>query len=237
MERNKTSINTLKVLCIGTATMAFFACTQVSNQNKAEFSYVEVVGTAEKEVEPDIFYLRFELENNSANKNDINLLEQRMLAVLQSLNIDTKSDLTVTGMSGDSYWWRKYKKYQYKRYLLKAYSLDLVNKTCDKLDSLKIDYSLSRVDYSEIDELKKEVQQEAVKKARQKAENLLSGENKRIGELIYLQEQETTDNNSFYRNYGDAVCESVGNGIASYDSPAFNKMKVSYSIVARFSIK
>ena len=224
---------TVKTLCIGIAMIGFIACIQNSNPSRAEFSYVEVVGTAEKEIEPDIFYLNFELESNSAN-NNINAMEQRMLAALQSLNIDTKNDLTVTGMSGDTYWWRKNRRYQYKRYLLKTQSLDLVNKTGDKLDSLKIEYRLSKVDYSKMDELKKEVQQEAVKNARQKAENLLSGENKQAGELIYLQENETVTNRPSYRNY-DYAYEVSAN--VSYESPAFNKMKISYSIIARFSIQ
>ncbi|MCL2132126.1 MAG: SIMPL domain-containing protein [Lentimicrobiaceae bacterium] len=234
---------TTKILCFGAAVMGFVACTQNSNQGNTQSAYVEIVGTAEKEIEPDIFYLSFTVEGSSAKNNDINALEQRMIAALQPLGIDTKNDLTVTGMSGDNwYWWRKKRTtvYQRKSYLLKACSLDLVNKTCDKLDSLKVDYYLSRVDYSKIDELKKEVQQEAVKKARQKAENLLGGENKQVGELIYLQEQETF--NSFNTNrfgYKYEVAATQKTYESSYDefSPAFKKMKVSYEVIARFSIK
>ena len=211
--------------------IGFIACTQVNHRSSAEFSYVEIVGTAQKEIEPDIFYLSFTLED----KNNISVSEQRMLAVLQSLNIDTENDLSVTGMSSYKYWWRKKNQYQYKTYLLKVYSFDLVNKTCDKLDSLKLDYYLSKVDYSKIDELKKEVQQEAVQNARQKAENLLSGENKKVGELIYLQEQETMIERPAYRKY--VTYEASANYSVDYEQPAFNKMKVSYNIVARFSIK
>jgi len=224
---------TIKVVCIGIAMIGFVACTQVGNQNRAEFSYVEVVGTAEKEIEPDIFYLSFELESNSAN-NNINAMEQRMLAALQSLDIDTKNDLTVTGMSGDTYWWRKNRRYQYKRYLLKTQSLDLVNKTGDKLDSLKVEYRLSKVDYSKMDELREEVQQEAVKKARQKAENLLNGENKQAGELVYLQEQKAINRPVYSYSY---AYESESYDEIIYESPSFKKMKVSYAIIARFSIK
>jgi len=224
---------TVKVLGLGIAMIGFIACTQISSPNRAEYSYVEVVGTAEKEIEPDIFYLSFSLES----KDDINALEQRLLAALQSLDIDTKNDLSVTNMSGDRYWWRKNNtRYQYKRYLLKAHKLDLVNKTCDKLDNLKVNYYLSKVDYSQIDELKEEVQREAVKQARQKAENLLSGENKQIGGLIYLQEQETAINRPFDRNYMSNA-DSPPPMLREYESPAFTKIKISYSIIARFSIQ
>ena len=226
----------VKIVSIGAAVMAFAACVQNSTQNNVP-SYVEIVGTAEKEVEPDIFYLSFSLdESDNAKKIDINAMEQRMLAALQSLGIDTKNDLTVTGMSGDDWywWWRKsHKKYQRKTYSLKMENLDLVNKSCDKLDSLKVSYRLSKVDYSQMDELKKEVQQEAVRAARQKAENLLSGENKKVNELIYLQEKEAFNNQSLYRNsYDNYALKSV-----AYESPSFKKIKVSYDVVARFSIK
>jgi uncharacterized protein YggE len=230
-----------KILCFAMVMMCFIACVQNSNQNSVPSAYVEIIGTAEKEVDPDIFYLTFTFdESNNAKRISINTWEQQMLAALQSLDIDTKNDLTVTGLSGDSWywWWRKNNKvYQRKSYLLKSYSLDLVNKTCDKLDSLKVNYYLSKVDYSQIDELKKEVQQEAVKKARLKAENLLSGENKQVGELIYLQEQETFTNQPRYGRYENKAYEIFANERIDEASPAFNKMKVSYSVIARFSIK
>ena len=77
------------------------------------------------------------------------------------------------------------------------------------------------------------MQQEAVKNARQKAENLLSGENKQTGELIYLQENEAlryidVDASS----YRFTTSEDTG-----YELPAFKKIKISYSIIARFSIQ
>ena len=226
--------NIIFIIGFGIAIIGFLACTRNSAQNNAQFSYIEVLGTAEKEVEPDIFYLSFRLEGSSTSKNNINALEKRIIAALQSLDIDTKNDLTITSMSGDTYWWRRKHASQYKRYLVKTGSLDLANKTCDKLDSLKLDYYLSEVDYSNMDELKNEVQQEAVKQARQKAESLLNGENKQIGELIYLQERQVEEPSYYNRRYSkyyDACME------ADYSPPAFNKMKISYSIVARFSIQ
>jgi len=227
--------STVRILCIGAAVMAFAACVQNSNQNNVP-SYVEIVGTAEKEVDPDIFYLSFSLdESDNAKKIDINAMEQRMLAALQSLGIDTKNDLTVTGMSGDDWywWWRKsHKKYQRKTYSLKVEDLDLVNKSCDKLDSLKVSYRLSKVDYSQMDELKKEMQQEAVKAARQKAENLLSSENKKVNELIYLREQ------NYYSDFYEApTLWEDGYNKEEELSLAFKKIKASYNVVARFSIK
>ena len=234
---------TVKILCFGVAMISLIGCNSANQQANLQ-SYVEIVGTAEKEVEPDMFYLRFNLsETNKTAKNDINAVEQRLLVALKSLNIDTKTDLSVTDVYGDDwYWWRKNRTvYQNKGYLLKLIDFDLLNKTCDKLDSLKVNYYLSKVDYSKMDEIKKEVQQDAVKQARLKAENLLSGENKQVSELIYLQEQNVNNrSNNFYnyRNYDyenyQVAEESLNKAEAS---PGYRKMKVSYNVIARFSIK
>jgi len=148
---------TVKILCFGVAMISLIGCNSANQQANLQ-SYVEIVGTAEKEVEPDMFYLRFNLsETNKTAKNDINAVEQRLLVALKSLNIDTKTDLSVTDVYGDDwYWWRKNRTvYQNKGYLLKLIDFDLLNKTCDKLDSLKVNYYLSKVDYSKMDEIKK----------------------------------------------------------------------------------
>ncbi|MCL1943448.1 MAG: SIMPL domain-containing protein [Candidatus Azobacteroides sp.] len=222
------------------AMILFFAtgCSRNDQKNNPQ-SYVEVQGSAEKEIDPDIFYLNITLsETNGSQKNDINVLEQKLLAVMESLKINTKTNLSVTGMSGDNwYWWRKNRKlYQNKSYLLKTSNLDLLNSVCDKLDNLGgyVNYYLSKTDYSKMDELKKEVQQEAVKQARVKAENLLSGENQKVDELIYLQESEP------YNQTGRFNYEYANKMEAADAAPStidFQKMKVSYDVIARFSIK
>ncbi len=223
------------LLYIGLAVILFSACCSKSTKDNSQ-SYVEIMGKAEKEVDPDIFYLSITLSENNASKSDISSSEQKLIGTLKSLNIDPKSDLTVTGMSGDNwYWWRKSRTvYQNKSYLLKSNDLNVVNKLCDKLDSMgNLNYYLSKVDYSKIDELKKEVQQEAVKQARIKAENLLSGENRKVGELVYLHENEIYTGNPMPM-YNKQMAFEVADQASTVD---FNKMKISYEVVARFSIK
>jgi uncharacterized protein YggE len=223
---------------IGILLISVIGCNQTVEKDKSQ-SYVEVTGTAEKEIDPDIFYLSISLSETNSQKNNINTLEQKMLDVLKSLNIDTQSNLSVTGMSGDNwYWWRRSRTvYQNKSYQLKTTSLDTLNKVCDKLDSMGyVNYYLTKTDYSKKDELKKEVQQEAVKQARIKAENLLSGEDRKVDELIYLQERETYSPVPMY-GYVQNENKSAADKEEYQSSVSFNKKKISYDIVARFSIK
>ena len=215
-------------------------CAQTIEKDNSQ-SYVEVTGIAEKEVDPDIFYLSISLgERNNSQKDNMNALEQKMLDIMKSLNIDTKTDLSVTGLSGDNwYWWRRSRTvYQNKSYQLKTGSIDILNKVCDKLDSMGyVNYYLIKTDYSKKDELKKEVQQEAVKKARIKAENLLSGENLHVNELIYLQERETYIPAPMGYYQREREDKSIAFQAAAASSVDFQKMKISYDIIARFSIK
>jgi uncharacterized protein YggE len=228
------------ILLVGIATLFSTGCCRKDDASKAQ-SYVEVMGTAEKEIDPDIFYLSVTLsENSTAKSQTISVLEQKFLTALKSLNIDTQKDLTVTSLSGDNYsWWRKSRAvYQNKSYQLKLNDLTLVSKVCDKLDSIGCNnFYLNRVDYSKMEDLKKEAQQDAVKQARTKAENILSGEGQHVDELVYVQEQGigNVSVSRIYDSYNKLVYD------AEYESTAenlnFQKIKIEFSVIARFSIK
>jgi len=219
------------LLIISILSVVFIGC---KNENKNQRTYIEVVGYAEKEVAPDIFYLNFTLSENNSKKSDIAVLERKIVEMLTSLGIDIQKDLSVSDLSGSGWnWWRRTKNvYQNKSYSLRVTGIDLLNKACDKLDEIGYnDYYLGQVEYSKSDELTKEVQQQAVKQARTKAENLLAGEGKKVGELIWLKEQ--TANNSYDRfmNYDDKAYES--------EAPVINfkTIKITYNVVVSYSIK
>ncbi|MCL1867985.1 MAG: SIMPL domain-containing protein [Paludibacter sp.] len=223
----------ISILCV-----LFAGC---KNEHRSFKSYVEVAGYAEQEVSPDIFYLNFTLSENNSQKININVLEGKIVNALKLLNIDTQEDLSVTNMYGDNWrWWRRVKNvYQNKSYSLKIGNIDLLNKVCDKLDSIGYnDYYLGKIDYSKSDELKKEIQQQAVKQARAKAENLLAGEGKTIGELISVQEQTAAKNNYPYYNYDDSYANREMAADKAYEPPVnFKKIKMTYNIIVRYSIK
>jgi uncharacterized protein YggE len=226
-----------KLIVIIIAAFSILSCSKKHDTNNKD-SYVEVTGKAGKEVDPDIFYLGFSLnEKNGTKSGSLTAMEQKVLATLQSLGVDVKTDLSVTNMSGyNYYWWRRSRNVeQSKSYELKANSLELLNKACDKFDSIGyINYNMNRIEYSKIDELRNNVQKEAVKNARLKAENLLSGEGSNVEKLIYLQEKEPQINYPRYGiQYEMAADKSYNQSAPSID---FKKLKVTCEITARFSI-
>jgi len=227
-----------KLLVLAIVAFSMLSCSRKYDKNNKD-SYIEVIGKAEKEIDPDIFYLGFSLtEKNGTKSGSLTVMEQKVLEALQSLGVDIKTDLSVTNMSGyNYYWWRRSKNVeQSKSYELKANSLELLNKVCDKFDSIgSMNYNMNRIEYSKIEELRKDVQQEAVKNARIKAENLLAGEESNVDKLIYLQEKEPQ---VVYPRYGIqyemAADKSYNQSAPSVD---FKKLKVTYEITARFSIE
>lgn len=227
-----------KLLVLIIAALSVLSCSRKYDKDNKD-SYVEVIGKADKEVDPDIFYLGFTLsERNATKSGNLAAMEQKVLTALQSLGIDVKTDLSVTNMSGyNYYWWRRSRNVeQNKSYELKANNVDLLNKVCDKFDSIGyINYNMIRIEYSKIEELRKEVQQEAVKNARVKAENLLSGEDGKVDKLIYLQEKEPQITYPRYGiQYELAADKSYNQSAPTVD---FKKLKVTYEITARFSIE
>lgn len=208
----------------------------VNENSKNPDSYVEVVCRAEKEVDPDTFHLSINLQESA--KGNISAMEAKMLQAFTAIGIDVKADLSMTGMSGDNwYWWRKSRNVtQNKSYLLKAKDTDLLSKVCDELDKMGYaNYYLSKVDFSGIDSLKQEVQQAAVRQSRIKANTLLAGDGKKAGDLIYLQESRANGYGSIYeRNV--ALYDNLAMKEVAAESPSFQKIKVYYEVIARFSI-
>ncbi len=229
-------MKTLLLAALAAATVAATSCCRTGANTPP--AYIEVTGKAEQEVEPDIFYLSISLsESNSTSRDNISAMEKRMIEAIKSAGADTQNDLSVTGMSGDNwYWWHRSRTvYQNKSYLLKAVNLDVLNRACDKLDSMgHVNYYLQKAEFSAIDSLKKEVQQQAVRQARAKADNLLGGERCTAGRLIFLQEREADATPPYRGQY-----EYDANKMEIDEAPevGFRKLKVSYDIVARFEIE
>jgi uncharacterized protein YggE len=223
--------------------ISLFILTGCKNEKSNLNSYVEVAGYAEQEVTPDVFYLNFTLSENNSSKSNINVLEKKIIDALQSLGIDTKKDLNVTGIFGENWnWWRRSKTvYQNKSYILKISDIDLLNKVCDKLDEIGFNnYYLGNFEYSKSDEIKNELQKQAVQQARIKAKNLLSGDGKKIDDLIYVQEQNTAPNYPNYYDFSKSYSALNRNELQAAPPPPtveFRKIKMSYSVVVRYSIK
>lgn len=202
-------------------------------------SYVEVTGYAEKEVTPDVFYMRVEInEVDSKGKNSLEQQQKSMLSSLKALGVDTDRQLTRLSLSSSFY--NRKTNLSSAVYQLKLGSAETVSKVWRKLDDLGIsNVSFTKAEYSRIEEFKDEVRREAVRNARQQASSMAEAIGQKIGKCFYMYcghsgspvvYAQARMVKGLAMNAADTVEES-GDGIE------FNNIKVSISVSSKFVLE
>lgn len=231
-----------KILGILLALMPVWAMSQVMQQEK-ETPYIEVVGTSEMEIVPDQIYISFTLKERMDGKKKIELEDQEkeMKKKLMKIGIDLK-DLQLSDANSD-YIKIKRKKNDViasKDYILKVSTTGALAQVLDALDELDaFNAGIQRVDHSVIKKFRQEVKMNAVKDAKEKAGYLLSAIGETVGKPLFIQERETYDEFPIMRKTGLMVVQQMDAAAPEEALPelTFQKIKLKYSIFARFAIK
>lgn len=224
------------------ALMPFMALGQESAPTK-ETPYIEVVGTGEMEVIPDQIYISFTLKERYDGKKKIELEDQEkeMKKRMMKLGIDL-NDLQLADASSD-YIKIKRKKEDViasKDYLLKVSSTKTLGQVFDLLDEINaFNADIQRVDHSDIKNFRKQVKMMAVQAAKEKAGYLLEAIGESIGKPLFIQERENYDEFQPFRKsalMANVTMEAAGQD-ANLPELSFQKIKLKYSVFARFAIK
>ncbi|WP_242130726.1 SIMPL domain-containing protein [Aestuariivivens marinum] len=223
-------------------------CTHAQNgtKNFIDLPYIEVTGTIETEITPNEIYLNIVLsENNSKGRLSVEEQENRMIAVLKSLEIDLEKDFSI--LAFDGYFKRKFlgenEVTKTKRYELIVHDGKTLGKVYLALDNLNIsNLSITKVSHTDIESITKEIKLKALKVAKEKANDYASAINQTIGKAIFIQEQNSA-NLSTLNGYANGI---VIRGASSlYGSRAFEEkiqnlnfknIAVNASVLARFII-
>jgi uncharacterized protein YggE len=214
-----------------------------------EQPYIEVTGSAELEVIPDEIYIGISIVEKYVNKVKITIEEQEaaLMESIQKLGIDR--DKLVLSDADASYVkvrWKTKDVITRKDYILKASDAATVGRVYQELEQLEIkDASISRVSYSKMDSLRREVKILALKAAKEKAAYLLAAIGEQMGKPMIIREQ--TLDGSFYNSEvnvqgsrkGTATYYIDGIRIGSEQSGEiqFEKIKTRSEIFCRFSIQ
>jgi len=205
--------------------------------------YIEITGEGEMEVMPDEIYLQFSLQEryDGRTKSDLNKLESEMKRKLASAGFDLNK-LSLADASSDYVKIKRRKKdvLASKDYQMQIETTDELAKLWDILDELKAENAfISRVDHSQMEELKKEVKIMAVKNAKEKADYLLNALDQQTGKILFLQERE-----SYIQPYVRKTMAAMSTMNESADSTpvteqelGFQKIKLNYKVFARFAIQ
>jgi uncharacterized protein len=127
-----------------------------------------------------------------------------------------------------------------KNYIIKVATTTEVADVFDVLDTVEaLNADITRVAHSEIEKYRKEVKMIAVKAAKEKAGYLLEAIGETVGKPLMIQERETYDDVMPMANYRmKAMGAMADSEMAQEQLPelSFQKIKLKYSVFARFAI-
>ncbi|TWI99975.1 hypothetical protein JN11_02391 [Mucilaginibacter frigoritolerans] len=220
---------------------AFVACTGLAFAQSVDLRRkIEVSGTAEQEVTPDIINVSISLQEyiDGKNKVTIDQLENQLEGAVKDAGV-TKDDFTINNLSAYNNTYQKKKNPDFlasKQYLIRLRDLNKYNQIISKIDPKGIQSTgIDSYDYSKIDELKNELKLKALLSAKQKATFLLNGINEKLGDAISITEIDNGNSIPGPRVMFRAAAMSTNNVPQDSDID-FKKIKLSFQINAVFEI-
>jgi len=202
---------------------------------------IAVKGKAEKEVSPDIIYFSITLKEynyKEDGKIGIDELEKQLTSAVKKAGIP-REDLVVENVYGYNYNWRNENKnfMARKQFELKVSSPDLINKVLSKIDPKGIENArISKYTHSKIEEINEELQIEAIKNAKEKAQALLNPLGEKLGRVIEIQENARGYQPIYYyQNNNRMMAMDLASNTES--SAPFKNIKIEAEIQIVFSIK
>jgi uncharacterized protein YggE len=243
-------MTTLYRLCLAGALLLPAAPTLAQSatlKSEQEPPYIEVSGTAEKEVVPDEIYLRIVLRERYAGKTKVTLEEQeeKLKAAVKALAINP-ANLSLADANADyvKVHWQKKDVLTQKNYSLKVSDAETLGRVLQELERLEItDAAIARVSHSQLEVLRKEVRIAAIRAARDKADYLLTAIGEHPGKPLIVREENHPDNaalsnvllNRAVYSPGSAPESSKAKG--SDEDLQFQKVKIQSTIYVKFAIK
>ncbi|MEE1945958.1 SIMPL domain-containing protein [Pedobacter sp. KR3-3] len=208
---------------------------------------INVSGSAEAEVTPDIIYIGISLkeyfkDNNSKKRVDITELENQLYNAVLKAGI-SKEDLMINNISSFNYATEKKKNPDFlasKQYRLKVSDLNKWNEIISAVDPKGVAYTnIESYDYSKIESLKKELKIKALQAAKAKATYMVEALGEKLGGVIDIQEinNEAYPQPMYRANVMMMKAESadaMGGAPADLD---FKKIKLNYQVNTVFEIK
>jgi uncharacterized protein len=207
---------------------------------------IEVTGSSEAEVTPDIIFVGISLkeyfrDNNSKKKVEIEELERQLQTAVLNAGVP-RENFTINNISSYNWTWEKKKNPDFlasKQYRIKISDLKKYNEIISAVDPKGIQYSnVEGYDYSKLESLKKELKIKALQIAKEKATYLSEAINEHIGSALEIHEI----NNEYYpqpmyqRNVmmkGDMALAEA----APMPDIDFKKIKLNYQMRVVFELK
>jgi uncharacterized protein len=215
-----------------------------NNSNLEEVPYIEVNGTAEKEIVPDEIFIEIVIRERYNNKTKISVEDQeaKLKKAILSIGIDL-INLSLADANADyvKVNWQKKDVLTKKEYTLKVSNATLVGQVFQELEKLEItEASVFKVSHSKLDQFKKDVRIMAIKAAKEKADYLLEAIGEETGKPLTIRENDYLPygnvNTLNIRRQNNSELEASFDKSLS-DEIQFQKIKIQTSVYVKFSIK
>lgn len=224
---------------IAMAVVALMALPAAAQMQEAYPSYIQVTGRAEKELTPDEFYLQIVInERDSKGKISVESQQRDMVAVLRKLGVDVEKQLKMANLSSEFF--KKNTSVAMAKYQLQLGSSGEVAKVWQALDDLGIsNISILKVTHSQLDKYKQEVRLEAMRNARESAQEMAGAIGQTIGKCFYIYD---TNSNVMPLYYDNAVvmrsAKAAADEAAVEEEPLdFKTIRLEYSVQAKFVLE
>lgn len=232
----------MKNIILG-ALLSLFSLSAFSQQMMHMPKKIEVNGSAETEVTPDIIYIGMSLKEyfkDSGNKKKVEIedLERQLQSAVLKAGIP-QENLMINNIASYNNWWEKKKTPDFlarKQYRIKVTDLTKFNEIMSAVDPKGIENSnIESYDYSKIESLKKELKIKALQNAKEKAEYLISSIGGTLGGPLEIQEI-NIEAQPEIMNFAKTVLRAASSedGMPEID---FKKIKLNYQMRAVFEIK
>ena len=211
-----------------------------AQKNFIDQNYIEVKGLAELEVVPDEIYLNIHLdEEDTRNKESIEVLEKQMFVALKKAGINLEKQLSVSDFASNlqNHFIKRADMKKSKDFELLVHDSKTLGKVFVELDKIKIsNISILRVDHSEIEKFRKQVKINAVIAGKEKAVALAEAIGQKVGKAIYINEVSSP----YGRQMVNTMIRVKSEGFQSnMDAPDldFQKIKLEYAVMISFALE
>jgi hypothetical protein len=213
-------------------------------KNFIDQPYLETTAIVDTLVVPDRIYLSILItEKDTRGRTSVEELENRMNTKLIALGIDTKKQLTLSDVTSN------FKKYflkgtdvlKNKAYTLLVYDAETAGKVIAGLESIEIsNVHLNKTEYSKLEQLKIELKQKAVLKAKKQAESMLKPLNQNIGKALYISDINSNITNALQGRVAGIQIRGYSSYKAEEYKPIdieFEKIKIESAVTIKFGIE
>lgn len=232
-------IFTTTLLCLALAAAAFS-----QTKNFIDQPYIEVTGHADTFVTPNEIYIEIIIsERDSRDRVSIEEQENKMIAALNALNINTQDLKTSDILSNYKSYFLKQKEIQKtKVYILKVSDASTVSKVFIELEAIGIsNTSIQKVKHSDYENIKNECRAVAIVNANQKAIAFTKPLSQSIGNAIHIADDEATNTTSIQRvlNSAPGIIVTHNDGYNKNENPTieFEKINIAAKVTVKFILK